>query len=94
MRKRQLLGGDRCRNRSSLAVVSGAGIEIRDNAQATTQTTKTDRERGNRFFLAGHVRCTLTLTPDSFQRENRIGNIPLEHRGSVRRERECDEACA
>jgi hypothetical protein len=72
------------------AEVPSARVELRSSAKATAQSTKANRGRRYRFFPAvhGHVRCTLTLTPNGFRRENRN---PLQLRGSVRRERVCDE---
>ena len=44
---------------------------IGDEAKETTQTTKTDRERGYQFFFLAPGRYTLTAAHEGFQNERR-----------------------
>src|ERR1700674_257270 len=59
----------------SHAVVPDAGIEIKDNAKGTTQSTKTDREGVYRFFFLAPGRYTLTVQREGFQKESRAVNV-------------------
>jgi Carboxypeptidase regulatory-like domain len=61
----------------SRALVPDAGVEIKDNAKGTTQSTKTDREGVYRFFFLAPERYTLTVTHAGFRRESRIANVLL-----------------
>jgi hypothetical protein len=61
----------------SHAVVPDAGIEIKDNAKGTTQSTKTDREGVYRFFFLAPGRYTLTVQREGFQKESRAVNVLL-----------------
>jgi carboxypeptidase family protein/TonB-dependent receptor-like protein len=61
----------------SHAVVSGASVEIKDNARGTTQSTKTDREGVYRFFFLAPERYTLTVSHGGFRTENRTVNVRL-----------------
>ena len=61
----------------SHAVVPTAGVEIRDTAKGTTQSTKTDREGVYRFFFLAPGRYTLAVTRGGFRKESRAVNVPL-----------------
>jgi hypothetical protein len=59
----------------SHAVVSGAGVEIKDNAKGTTQSSKTDREGVYQFSFLAPERYTLTVTHEGFRKESRAVTI-------------------
>jgi hypothetical protein len=61
----------------SNAVVTDANVEVRDNAKATTQTTKTDREGVYRFFFLLPGRYTLTITHTGFREAKRTVDVLL-----------------
>jgi|SRR5579864_449828 len=61
----------------SNAVVPNADVEIRDNAKATIQSTKTDREGVYRFFFLAPSTYTLTVLHQGFRKENRVVNVLL-----------------
>jgi carboxypeptidase family protein len=61
----------------SHALVPDAGVEIKDNAKGTTQSTKTDREGVYQFSFLAPETYTLTVTHAGFRRENRAVNILL-----------------
>ena len=52
-------------------------VEIRDEAKATTQTTKTDREGVYQFFFLAPGRYTLTAAHEGFQKERRAVQVLL-----------------
>ncbi len=62
---------------SSHALVPDAGVEIKDNAKGTTQSTKTDREGVYRFFFLAPETYTLTVTHEGFRKESRVVNVLL-----------------
>src|SRR5258706_3750888 len=61
----------------SHAVVPDADVEIRDTAQGTVQSKKTDREGVYRFFFLAPGRYTLAVTRGGFRKESRAMNVPL-----------------
>ena len=61
----------------SNAVVPDAGVEIKDTAKGTAQSTKTDRNGVYRFFFLTPSRYTLTVAHDGFQKESRAVNVLL-----------------
>ena len=61
----------------SQAVVAGAGVEIKDNAKGTTQSTNSDREGVYRFFFLAPGRYTLTVTHTGFRKQSLLANILL-----------------
>jgi Carboxypeptidase regulatory-like domain len=61
----------------SHALVPDAGVEIRDSAKGTTQSTKTDREGVYRFFFLAPERYTLTVEHAGFRKESRMANVLL-----------------
>ena len=61
----------------SSAVVPNTTVEIRDEAKATTQTTKTDREGVYQFFFLAPGRYTLTAVHEGFQKERRAVQVLL-----------------
>jgi Carboxypeptidase regulatory-like domain/TonB dependent receptor-like, beta-barrel len=61
----------------SHAVIPDTGVEIKDEAKGTTQSTKTDREGVYRFFFLAPGRYTLTVTHDGFRKESRAVNVLL-----------------
>jgi hypothetical protein len=62
---------------SSHALVPDAGVEIRDNAKGTTQSTKTDREGVYQLSFLAPERYTLTVTHGGFRKESRVVNVLL-----------------
>jgi len=62
---------------ASHAVVPDVGVEIKDSAKGTTQSTKTDREGVYRFFFLAPERYTLTVTHAGFRKEIRAANVLL-----------------
>lgn len=54
-----------------------AGVEIKDHAKETTQSTKTDREGVYRFFFLAPERYRLTVTHVGFRKESRMANVLL-----------------
>jgi Carboxypeptidase regulatory-like domain len=61
----------------SQAVVAGAGVEIKDNAKGTSQSTNSDREGVYRFFFLAPGRYTLTVTHTGFRKQSLLANILL-----------------
>jgi hypothetical protein len=61
----------------SHALVADAGVEIRDSAKGTTQSTETDREGVYRFFFLAPETYTLTVTHAGFRKESRMANVLL-----------------
>src|SRR5579862_9622585 len=61
----------------SHALVPDAGVEIKDNAKGTSQSTKTDREGVYRFFFLAPERYTLTVEHAGFRKESRMANVLL-----------------
>jgi len=61
----------------SQAVLPDAGVEIKDIAKGTTQSTKTDRQGVYRFFFLAPERYTLTVTHAGFRKEIRAANVLL-----------------
>ena len=61
----------------SHAIVPDAGVEIKDNAKGTVQSTKTDREGVYGFFFLAPGRYTLTVAHGGFQKESRAVNVLL-----------------
>jgi Carboxypeptidase regulatory-like domain len=59
------------------AVVPGAGVEIKDSAKGTTQTTKTNPEGVYQFFFVAPGKYTLEVTHYAFRTESRTINIQL-----------------
>jgi hypothetical protein len=62
---------------ASHAVMPDAGVEIKDSAKGTTQSTKTNREGVYRFFFLAPERYTLTVTHAGFREEIRAANVLL-----------------
>jgi hypothetical protein len=62
---------------ASQAVVPDAGVELKDSAKGTTQSTKTDREGVFRFFFLAPERYTLTVTHAGFRKESRLATVLL-----------------
>lgn len=54
-----------------------AGVEIKDDAKATTQFTKTDREGVYQFSFLAPERYTLTVTHEGFRKESRAVTVLL-----------------
>lgn len=61
----------------SHAVVPNAGVEIKDNAKGTIQSTKTDRQGLYQFSFLAPERYTLTVTHAGFREEKRAIDILL-----------------
>jgi hypothetical protein len=61
----------------SHAVVPDAGVEIKDDAKGTVQSTKTDRQGVYQFFFLAPGRYTLTVTHVGFREAKRTVNILL-----------------
>src|SRR5215472_13631906 len=61
----------------SLAVITEAEVEIRNDAQGTTQSTRTDREGVYRFFFVPPGAYTLTVRHTGFQEVKRTVNVLL-----------------
>jgi Carboxypeptidase regulatory-like domain len=62
---------------SSHALVPDAGVDIKDNAKGTTQSTKTDHEGVYWFFFLAPGKYTLTVTHIGFQEMKRTINVLL-----------------
>ena len=60
----------------SHAVVPDAGVEIKDDAKGTVQSTKTDRQGVYQFFFSAR-QYTLTVTHVGFREAKRTVNILL-----------------
>src|SRR5262249_36276677 len=67
----------------SKAVVPNADVEIRDNAKGTSQSTKTDRAGGYRFFCLAPAKYMLTVSHEGFQKENQAVDVLLGSPGTV-----------
>ena len=61
----------------SHAVVPDAGVEIKDDAKGTVESTKTDRQGVYQFFFLAPGRYTLTVTHVGFREAKRTVNILL-----------------
>jgi hypothetical protein len=61
----------------SHALVPDAGVDIRDSAKGTVQSTKTDGDGVYHFFFLTPSRYTMTVTHDGFRTESRTINIVL-----------------
>jgi len=61
----------------SLAVVSDATVEIRDEAKGTVQSTRTDREGSYRFFFLAPGKYTVAVTHVGFRKERRLVDVLL-----------------
>jgi hypothetical protein len=61
----------------SLAVISDATVEIRDEAKGTVQSTRTDREGSYRFFFLAPGRYTVAVTHLGFRKERRLVDVLL-----------------
>jgi hypothetical protein len=62
---------------ASQAVLPDAGVEIKDIAKETTQSTKTDQQGVYRFFFLAPERYMLTVTHAGFRNEIRAANVLL-----------------
>jgi hypothetical protein len=67
----------------SYAVVPDAGVEIRDTAKGTVQSTKTERDGVYRFFFLTPSRYTLTVTHDGFRKLSQTVSVLLGPPGTV-----------
>ena len=61
----------------SLAVITDAEVEIRNDAKGTTQSTRTDREGVYRFFFISPGAYTLTIRHTGFREVKRAVNVFL-----------------
>ncbi len=61
----------------SHAVVPDTRIEIKNDAQGSIQSTKTDREGVYRFFFLAPDTYTLTVAHEGFRKESRVVNVLL-----------------
>src|SRR5437763_2675483 len=61
----------------SLAVITEADVEIRNDAKGTTQSTRTDREGVYRFFFVPPGAYRLTLRHTGFRGVERTVNVLL-----------------
>jgi hypothetical protein len=76
----------------SLAVITGAEVEIRNDAKGTTQSTRTDREGVYRFFFVPPGAYTLTVRHTGFREVKRTVNVLLGPAVSVNMTLEIAEA--
>ena len=60
----------------SLAVITEAKVEIRNDAKGTTQSTRTDREGVYRYFFVSPGAYTLTVRHAGFREVKRTVNVP------------------
>ena len=67
----------------SLAVVSDATVEIKDEAKGTVQSTRTDREGSYQFFFLAPGRYAVAVTHVGFRKERRLVDVLVGPQVSV-----------